>query len=78
MSATATSSGVGRSAWFFLAPALILIFVFFFLPVLASLVLSNASTRSLRSQSLTPFRRASFRACCVKWLFVTTIAPSAP
>ncbi len=40
MSATATSSGVGRSAWLFLAPALILIFIFFFLPVLASLVLS--------------------------------------
>jgi multiple sugar transport system permease protein len=33
-------SDVGRAAWFFLAPALILIFVFFFLPVLASLVLS--------------------------------------
>jgi multiple sugar transport system permease protein len=31
---------VGRAAWWFLAPALILIFVFFFLPVLASLVLS--------------------------------------
>ena len=33
-------SGVGKAAWLFLAPALILIFVFFFLPVLASLVLS--------------------------------------
>ena len=33
-------SDVGRAAWWFLAPALILIFVFFFLPVLASLVLS--------------------------------------
>src|SRR5712671_1187912 len=33
-------SDVGRAAWFFLAPALLLIFVFFFLPVLASLVLS--------------------------------------
>jgi multiple sugar transport system permease protein len=31
---------VGKAAWLFLAPALILIFVFFFLPVLASLVLS--------------------------------------
>jgi multiple sugar transport system permease protein len=31
---------VGRAAWWFLAPALILIFVFFSLPVLASLVLS--------------------------------------
>src|SRR5580765_3108321 len=29
-----------KSAWLFLAPALALIFVFFFLPVLASLVLS--------------------------------------
>ena len=28
------------AAWFFLAPALLLIFVFFFLPVAASLVLS--------------------------------------
>ena len=35
-----TPSDVGRAAWFFLAPALVLIFVFFFLPVLASLVLS--------------------------------------
>ena len=33
-------SDVGRAAWLFLAPALVLIFVFFFLPVLASLVLS--------------------------------------
>lgn len=33
-------SDVGKAAWLFLAPALILIFVFFFLPVLASLVLS--------------------------------------
>jgi multiple sugar transport system permease protein len=33
-------SDVGKAAWWFLAPALILIFVFFFLPVLASLVLS--------------------------------------
>ena len=31
---------VGKAAWLFLAPALILIFIFFFLPVLASLVLS--------------------------------------
>src|SRR5438477_8718258 len=30
----------GKAAWLFLAPALALIFVFFFLPVLASLVLS--------------------------------------
>jgi len=36
----ASSLNVGRAAWWFLAPALILIFVFFFLPVLASLVLS--------------------------------------
>ncbi|MFL5481203.1 MAG: carbohydrate ABC transporter permease [Gemmatimonadaceae bacterium] len=35
-----TPSDVGKAAWWFLAPALILIFVFFFLPVLASLVLS--------------------------------------
>jgi multiple sugar transport system permease protein len=34
------SSDVGKAAWLFLAPALVLIFVFFFLPVLASLVLS--------------------------------------
>ncbi len=34
------SLDTGRAAWLFLAPALILIFVFFFLPVLASLVLS--------------------------------------
>jgi multiple sugar transport system permease protein len=33
-------SDLGRAAWLFLAPALILIFLFFFLPVLASLVLS--------------------------------------
>ena len=33
-------SDVGKAAWWFVAPALILIFVFFFLPVLASLVLS--------------------------------------
>src|SRR6266699_4333607 len=33
-------SDVGKAAWLFLAPALVLIFVFFFLPVLASLVLS--------------------------------------
>ena len=32
--------GTGRAAWWFLAPALTLIFVFFFLPVLASLLLS--------------------------------------
>ena len=31
---------VGKAAWLFLAPALALIFIFFFLPVLASLVLS--------------------------------------
>lgn len=37
---TRTPSDVGKAAWWFLAPALILIFVFFFLPVLASLVLS--------------------------------------
>ena len=35
-----TPSDVGKAAWWFLAPALALIFVFFFLPVLASLVLS--------------------------------------
>lgn len=35
-----TPADVGKAAWLFLAPALILIFVFFFLPVLASLVLS--------------------------------------
>src|SRR5438445_3965903 len=35
-----TPADVGMAAWWFLAPALILIFVFFFLPVLASLVLS--------------------------------------
>ena len=40
MSAVRSPSDVGRAAWFFLAPALVLIFVFFFLPVLASLVLS--------------------------------------
>lgn len=34
------SYGGGNVAWLFLAPALVLIFVFFFLPVLASLVLS--------------------------------------
>src|SRR3989337_3386429 len=33
-------SGVGKAAWLFLPPALLLIFIFFFLPVLASLVLS--------------------------------------
>src|SRR5947207_15790871 len=33
-------SDVGKAAWWFLAPALVLMFVFFFLPVLASLVLS--------------------------------------
>jgi len=33
-------SDVGKAAWLFLAPALLLIFIFFFLPVLASLVLS--------------------------------------
>jgi multiple sugar transport system permease protein len=38
--ATQMPSDVGRAAWLFLAPALVLIFVFFFLPVLASLVLS--------------------------------------
>src|ERR1041385_5126905 len=38
--AARTPSDVGKAAWWFLAPALILIFVFFFLPVLASLVLS--------------------------------------
>lgn len=32
--------GTGRAAWLFLAPALSLIFIFFFLPVLASLLLS--------------------------------------
>jgi multiple sugar transport system permease protein len=37
---TQIPSGVGKAAWLFLAPALILIFIFFFLPVLASLVLS--------------------------------------
>jgi multiple sugar transport system permease protein len=36
----ALPSDVGKAAWLFLAPALILIFLFFFLPVLASLVLS--------------------------------------
>src|SRR4029079_7240182 len=35
-----TPSDVGKAAWLFLAPALLLIFIFFFLPVLASLVLS--------------------------------------
>jgi len=35
-----TPADVGKGAWWFLAPALVLIFVFFFLPVLASLVLS--------------------------------------
>src|SRR2546430_1949925 len=35
-----TPADVGKAAWWFLAPALVLIFVFFFLPVLASLVLS--------------------------------------
>jgi multiple sugar transport system permease protein len=35
-----SGSSVGRAAWLFLAPALGLIFLFFFLPVLASLVLS--------------------------------------
>src|SRR5256886_17413231 len=35
-----TPSDVGKAAWWFLAPALALIFIFFFLPVLASLVLS--------------------------------------
>src|SRR5438045_7338539 len=35
-----TPSDVGKAAWLFLAPWLVLIFVFFFLPVLASLVLS--------------------------------------
>ena len=40
MSATISPGGAGKSAWLFLAPALALIFVFFFLPVLASLVLS--------------------------------------
>src|SRR2546430_6784896 len=40
MSAVRSPSDVGRAAWFFLAPALVLIFVCFFLPVLASLVLS--------------------------------------
>src|SRR2546429_2531510 len=38
--AARTPADVGKAAWWFLAPALILIFVFFFLPVLASLVLS--------------------------------------
>ncbi len=32
--------GTGKAAWLFLAPALSLIFIFFFLPVLASLLLS--------------------------------------
>lgn len=36
----ASGSSIGRAAWLFLAPALVLIFLFFFLPVLASLVLS--------------------------------------
>ena len=42
MSRTGTidPGGAGKAAWWFLAPALALIFVFFFLPVLASLVLS--------------------------------------
>jgi multiple sugar transport system permease protein len=40
LSATISPGGAGKSAWLFLAPALALIFVFFFLPVLASLVLS--------------------------------------
>jgi multiple sugar transport system permease protein len=35
-----TPSDVGKAAWLFLAPALLLIFIFFFLPVLASLLLS--------------------------------------
>src|SRR5438045_7744911 len=35
-----TPADVGKAAWLFLVPALVLIFVFFFLPVLASLVLS--------------------------------------
>ena len=37
---TRMPADVGKAAWLFLAPALVLIFVFFFLPVLASLVLS--------------------------------------
>jgi multiple sugar transport system permease protein len=37
---TRMPSDVGKAAWLFLAPALVLIFIFFFLPVLASLVLS--------------------------------------
>ena len=40
MSTTPTRSEHNRSAWFFLAPALVLIGVFFFLPVAASLLLS--------------------------------------
>ena len=40
MSATATRSENNRAAWYFLAPALALITVFFFLPVVASLLLS--------------------------------------
>ena len=37
---TRMPADVGKAAWLFLAPALVLIFVFFCLPVLASLVLS--------------------------------------
>src|SRR4030081_3796233 len=40
ISRTQMPADVGKAAWLFLAPALVLIFVFFFLPVLASLVLS--------------------------------------
>ncbi|CAN5692734.1 sugar ABC transporter permease [soil metagenome] len=40
ISAAHLPPGTGQAAWLFLAPALVLIFVFFFLPVLASLVLS--------------------------------------
>ena len=40
MKAAATRSENTRAAWFFLAPALVLIGVFFFLPVAASLLLS--------------------------------------
>src|ERR1700694_5572012 len=37
---TRMPADVGKAAWLFLSPALVLIFIFFFLPVLASLVLS--------------------------------------
>src|SRR6202521_3503209 len=37
---TRMPAAVGKAAWLFLAPPLVLIFIFFFLPVLASLLLS--------------------------------------